>query len=65
MDHHVEMLRTENEDPAIPTAYHATCACGWAAESHDQAHLQALARAHENGEQGIPVPASPSPVHNE
>ena len=63
MEHHVEIIEARNDDPSVPTAYHATCGCGWAAESHDADQLRARARSHEQGDHGIPVPASPSPVH--
>lgn len=62
-DHKVEILRTEHEDPAIPTAFHATCSCGWAMESHDEQQLRRHSTAHEVSEtHEIPAPASPSPV---
>lgn len=61
-NHTVSIIETINEDPSIPPAYHAKCACGWAAESHDEQALQALVREHEAGGHFIPAPASPTPV---
>lgn len=62
-DHQVEILRTQHEDPSIPAAFHGTCSCGWAMESHDEQQLRRLATAHEVSEtHEIPAPASPSPI---
>ena len=62
MDNRIRIIRTDHEDPSVPPAFHATCACGWATEGHDEALVRAQVDAHEHGDHAIPVPASPSPL---
>ena len=62
MTHAIRIIRTDHEDPSVPPAFHATCACGWAVEGHDEELVRAEVAKHERGDHAIPAPASPSPL---
>ena len=62
MEHDIRIIRTDHENTNVPPAFHATCTCGWASESHDEASIQSAVDAHEHGDHEIPAPASPSPI---
>lgn len=62
MDHEVEVIRTTNEDPAVPDAVHVRCSCGWSSSASDGDHARELVDGHvESGEAPAPPPYTPSP----
>jgi hypothetical protein len=62
MDHHVEVVKTHNEDPSVPDALHLRCACGWTSSAHSDADAKQLVREHlESGVVPAPPPYVPSP----